>query len=687
MNFGSPLNGSLLAWTALALGGLTVVAYILKMRRRRFEVPFSTLWHRVLREKEASSLWKHLKRLLSLALQLFILALVLFAVLDPQLGAADRDAKNVVVIIDASASMKTIDAGEDGRSARIDIAKAHALALLDSFGGGDTAMIMKMDGQTTPLSRFDSDAPMLRRIVDGIKASDTPANLRRALEAAADALRERQNPQIILIGDGAYPEDVLGAARWTAPGAPAAADTPAPGSAAPKPADDDDRAALEARDLSGIDLGGIDVRYIPVGTTGENVGIVAFNVRRYIANKSAYEVFIEVQNFGATAATRRLVLANGDTPIDVRELNLLPGEKVRKIYAELPGGDDNRLRASLETMDGRPDPFSLDDTAYALVPQRSRQKVLLVTLDNLYLEGAMLVYDNIVVDKVTPEEYERGTAGAANFDLAGYDAIVYDSYTPATLPPTGVDLMYFRPEGEHSPIPISRLLERPRITETNENHPVMKWVVLSDVNFDATQVFRLDREAGDVWLARSVRDTVIAARRTADRKIICVGFGLGGTDLILRVAFPLLLVNALDWFAGDDADMISTYSTGNTVRVPIDGVAGVTEVDVKGPTGQVNAAPVQDSRATFYGASVGIHRITAARNGQPLTTVEVATNLANPTESDIAPSSELTLGGKTLEAPGAFTITRRQSLWTYLVLLVLLILGIEWITYHRRITI
>jgi hypothetical protein len=60
------------------------------------------------------------------------------------------------------------------------------------MGGGDVAMIMKVDGQATPMSRFSSDAPMLNKIVDGIDASDTPADLTRALGAAADALRDRQ---------------------------------------------------------------------------------------------------------------------------------------------------------------------------------------------------------------------------------------------------------------------------------------------------------------------------------------------------------------------------------------------------------------------------------------------------------------------------------------------------------------
>ncbi|HUH04417.1 MAG TPA: VWA domain-containing protein, partial [Kofleriaceae bacterium] len=199
-------------YAAGILSALAVVAYILKMRRRRFEVPFSMLWQRVLREKETTSLWRHLRRILSLLLQLLILALLLLAVLDPQLGKADDDAKNIVIVVDTSASMKAVDetvAGVSGKVTRMEAAKAKVLDLLSGMGGGDSVMLMRMDGQTTPLTRFESDIPRLTRVVHSLQASDTPADLRRALSAAGDALRDRKNKMLILVGDGAYRDDVL----------------------------------------------------------------------------------------------------------------------------------------------------------------------------------------------------------------------------------------------------------------------------------------------------------------------------------------------------------------------------------------------------------------------------------------------------------------------------------------------
>lgn len=700
MSFFGPISLGLWAYVALGATALAIGAYIIKMRRRRFEVPFVQLWKRVLEQKDANALWKQLKRLISLLLTLLILGLILFAALDPTLGSADRSARSVVILIDSSGSMKTRDGDEAGTKSRIDAAKEKADQLIDSMGGGDVAMIMKVDGQATPMSRFTNDKAMLHKLLhgvgrstkvqnltlDGITASDTPADLSRALGAAADALRDRKNPLIVLISDGAFPEAQLGLVNWDKPGAAKA------GSAAATSAPD------AAKNLAAVDLSGIDVRYLPVGKRSDNVGIVAFNVRRYIANQAAYEVFIEIQNFGTEPAKRKLSLQNGLNTVDTRDIELAPGQRVRHIYEKLPASEDNKLRAALgpftegpdkKIVKGGSDAFALDDIAYALLPARKKQKVLMVTEDNLFLEGALLVYDNVEPLKVTPAEYNAKPQVAD-----GMDVVIFDDFTPETVPLPPVSLLYFHPTGPHSPFPVRNELRNPRITEIDEDHPVMRWVTLSDVYTDKSNTFALDAKKGDSTIAYSVRDSIIAARREGRRKILGVGFSLpaagreSATDLPMRVAFPMMLVNTLDWFAGDQADLLTTYPTGRRERIPLDGVVGATEAVVKGPDGRETRTPVLDGLATFYGSQVGYYDVAAKdASGKTMAQITLAANLASAEESDIAPSSELTLGGKKLQAPEAFEITRSQKLWWYFVLLALALIVTEWITYHRRITV
>jgi hypothetical protein len=664
MSFLGPIALSTWAYIAAGAAALAVSAYIIKMRRRRFEVPFSQLWKRVLEQKDANALWKQLKRLISLVFILVILALVLFAALDPTLGAVDRKARSVVILVDASASMKTMDGDEAGKESRMDVAKERAKRLVDGMGGGDIAMVMKVDGQATPMSRFSNDGPMLDKKIDEISATDTPADLPRALGAAADALRDRPNPLVVIVSDGAFPEQQLGQVTWD-------------------PA---------SKNLAAVNLANVDVRYLPVGHRSDNVGIVAFNVRRYIANKAAYEVYIEVQNFGQEPAHRMLSVQNGATPVFTKNIDLAPGQRIREILPKLPGGEDNQLRASLRPIEGPggTDAFALDDTAFALLPARKKQKVLMVTKDNLFLEGALLVYENVDPMKVTPEEYDAKPSIAD-----GMDAVIFDDVTPEVVPAAPTSLLYFHPTGPHSPIAIkSGETQNPHITEIDETHPVMRWVTMSDVYMDRSEVFAPDVRKGEQTLAYYTTDSIIAAKRDGRRKIVAFGFSLpsagrdSATDLPMRVAFPMLLVNTLDWFAGDQADLLTTYPTGQRQRVPLDGVVGATEAEVTGPDGTITKTPVIDGLATFYGSKVGYYDLQAkAADGHVMARVSLAANLASATESDIAPSTTLTLGGKKLEQPEAFAITRSQKLWIYLVLLALGLIVTEWVTYHRRITV
>lgn len=679
-------------WLSVAIGTalLAGLAYVIKMRRRRFEVPFSPLWQRVVQQNDPNALWKRLRRVLSLLLVLAILGAILFAALDPTLGGANREARSMVILVDASASMQTMDGNAAGTQSRIQAAKNRAAQLVDAMSGGDVALVMKADAQATPVTRFTTDHALLAKSIQGIVASDTPGDLRRALSAAADALRDRPNPLIVLISDGAFPESQLGNVDW-GNGGPAA------------------RQNLATIDLSrhkqtghsqgsaqrGGTTGSIDVRYVPIGRSDDNVGIVAFNVRRYIANKAAYEVFIEIRNFGKRQEQRQLTLYNGQSAVDSRQLDLAPGERVRQLYDKIPGGEDNQLRAQLRPATGSSaaDAFPLDDTAYALLPARKKQNVLMVTADNLFLEGALLVYDNVDPLKVTPAEYD-----AAPGIAEGMDVVIFDDVTPEVVPPPPTSLIYFHPTGPHSPIAVRpRAATNPHITEIDEGHPVMRWVTLADVYMDRSEVFIPNATNGESPLAFSVTDPIIAAKRDGHRKIVAFGFSLpasgrtSGTDLPMRVAFPMLLVNALDWFAGDEADLLTTYPTGQRHRVALDGAVDAIEAEIRGPDGpasMVARSPVLDGLATFFGTRVGYYDLFArGPSGNTVAHVRLAANLASARESDIAPSVELTLGGKKLSPPDPFAINHSQKLWIYLLLFAVGLLTIEWITYHRRITV
>src|SRR5688572_2265211 len=180
---GIPLQ-TLLAIGGVA-GGLIVVLYILKLKRRPVAVPYSRIWERILRDKEATSLFSQLKRLLSLLLQLALLALLLLALGDPRAAASLVEGRNVVVLVDASASMKAIDVSPS----RLDAAKDEVKRMVRGLGGSDRMLVAQMDAAATPLSTLTGEVSELEGAVAQIAASDGTADLARSLRFAADTLR------------------------------------------------------------------------------------------------------------------------------------------------------------------------------------------------------------------------------------------------------------------------------------------------------------------------------------------------------------------------------------------------------------------------------------------------------------------------------------------------------------------
>ena len=167
-------------------GAVVVALYVLKLRRRAVAIPFSPLWQRILRDKEATSLFSKLKRLLSLLLQLALLALLVLALGDPRAaaslveGAHRRRARR----------RERVDAGDRRRRpTRLAAAKDEAKKIVRGLGGADRMLVAQMDATVTPLGPMTGDTCELERELDASRATDTRADFARALRFATDALR------------------------------------------------------------------------------------------------------------------------------------------------------------------------------------------------------------------------------------------------------------------------------------------------------------------------------------------------------------------------------------------------------------------------------------------------------------------------------------------------------------------
>lgn len=617
-----------------AAGALVVVFYILKLRRRPVAVPFSKIWTRILRDKEATSLFSQLKRLLSLLVQLALLALLLLALGDPRATANLVEGRNMVVLVDASASMQATDVSPN----RLEAARERVRSMVRGLSGTDRMLIAQMDAAATPLTTMTGEISELEAGLAKVAVTDGAADFPRALRFAADSLRGLPSPEIIVVSDGALGEPV---------------------------------------DASGpVHLGDIKLSYVRVGERAHNAAITGFSVRRYPLDKSRYEVMLEVTNTSDEPLDVEVSLLGDGQLTDLTRLRLAAHERLPRFYPNLSGASKT-LEARLALADGAHDDLPADDHAYALLPERRRARVQVVTAGNMFLEAALLLDEYLDVTTVAPDKYPHEGA---------FDVTIFDCVAPPVAPNSG-GVLYLNPTGTNTPFEVGKLVEdddkgyRLGFDELDSKSPLLRYTSLSDVNIARAHVLKGDKE--DKVVAQSYKGPLLIQGRRAGSKFVALGFDVRESDLPLRVAWPLFLLNTINDFVEEDTSYISSFRTGTVWSIPVSSAADSATLEL--PSGEKRVVPVKDGRAVYLGQHAGFYKISTGPS--PEETTMFAANLSDPRESSIAPALELTVDGRVAGQVGEFKIGVRRETWIYLLVAVLIMTTFEWLTYHRRITV
>jgi len=629
------LPANTLVQVGAAAGAAVVVFYILKLRRRPVPVPFSHLWQRILRDKEATSLFSQLKRLLSLLLQLALVALMVLALGDPRSAVNTQEGRNVIVLIDASASMKATDV----KPSRLDAARDKVKTMVRGLSGSDRMLIAQMDAALTPLSTLTGEVSDLEAALQTVKATDTVADFARGLRFAVDSLRGMPNAEIIIVSDGAL---------------------------------------SEARDAAGpVKVEGPKLSFVPIGSSSKNAAITNFAVRRYPLDKSRYEVMLEVSNASEEILEVELSLFGDGLLTDVTRLKLGPRERVPRFYPNLSGASKT-LEARLGMADGTTDDLPADDRAYALLPERRRARVQVVTEGNMFLEAALLLDEYLDVKTVAPARYPA---------KGEFDVTIFDSVAPALAQGTG-HVLYLNPPAGNVPFEVGKEIKDDDTNyplgfdEIDAKHPVLRYTALSDVQISRAHPLKGQKE--DKVVAKSFKGPLLIAGRRGGQKFVALGFDIRESDFPLRIAWPLFLLNTINDFVEEDTSYISSFRTGDVWRIPAasDAVVGTLEA----PDGAKRTIPIKDGRAVFLGQTAGFYKLQMGDKGEGDQSM-FAANLSSLPESTITPAKELTVNGTKAEAPSEFKVGVRREIWVYLLAAVLLVSIIEWLTFHRRITV
>ncbi|MEZ6129650.1 MAG: BatA and WFA domain-containing protein [Planctomycetaceae bacterium] len=621
-------NPSALLWALVAVP--IVIFYLLKIRLRKVAVGTTMFWEHVFEEKPPRAIWRQLRYLSSLLVQLLLVALLVFALTDPVINSTVREQQRIVVVLDTSASMQTTNS--DG-STFLQQARERVEQSIAGLRNTDEMAVVVTGTQAQVACGLTSHPRTLQSALDRIKATDGPNQMDDAIALSRRLLAGHGRGQVMVVTDGnALSAELSGSAN--------------------------------------------DVSVLLVGEPRDNVAITEFQVRRSLVDPVGYEILLDVANFRNQPARLTVDLTLNESLLDVLPVTLQGGEVRREIldYTGTAGGILKAAIAFDESAgaDTGVDALTVDNDAVAVLPERRTIPVTLVTDGNWFLQRALEACElvDLTVTSESPSAVAEGSV------------LVLDRHVPNPVPSGHV--LVIQPDVATDLWSLNGTLPQPLVGHQDEGSPLLQHVRLDNVLMPAA-VRLLPVANHNVLVAAVSEDPLYLrfARPAGDVLVLTIDLSQG--DLPLRTAFPILLTNAMTWFSGADFAFLRALRTGESMTVPLppewqqNAPEAPAACELKSPSGERQTCAVYEDRVTIPPLpTAGVWTLQPEGATTTDQIRHVACNVSGIAESDLRqPTTQSSSAIRPTTASG-------RPLWFYAVLCAGILLIVEWFLFQRR---
>lgn len=318
-----------------------IMLYILKRKYKEEVISSSLLWKEVYKNTRANTPWEKFKKNIMLLLQIIIILSIILALMSPFISIGGKSYKNVIMVIDNTASMNTI---YDDSNSRLEQGKTLAKEYLNSTKDGTNTYIISYDGTSNLLLNGDFNKSNAASIIDKISASYSSGDISDVVSF------------VKAIGDGIGEE----------------------------------YEALIFTDKQ-VAISDINGRIVYLGNSGLNASVDNVS-HKFVDDK--VKVIANVTNNGDSLYEGDFSLYNGEELVAVQGVTLQVGES-KTLYFELDSLNSDYLKGELS----RKDILMEDNTYYHVVNENKVKKILLVTDENVFLEKAFGIIENTEVYK------------------------------------------------------------------------------------------------------------------------------------------------------------------------------------------------------------------------------------------------------------------------------------------------
>jgi hypothetical protein len=568
--------------------------------------------------------------------QLVIVLLLVTALTQPYWKSVFAGRRNMVLLLDVSASMSATDV----KPTRFARAQEEARRIIQDVGRGERLAILAAGSTVRTVCRFTDDRAALQAACDGVQPTDGASRVAEAAALARRLLADCSNPHIFVLTDGCF---------------------------------------AEAKELAQSE----NVQLLLVGERGKNVAISHFQARPALTDPAQLKALVDVANFSDEAVQSVLEVRLADGPPQTEKLELAAGATVQRVLT-IAAAKGGLLTAKLSETDD----LLSDNTAAAWVSSGPRPQVLLVGEIPSALEAIFKANPRFGCQVVPtlPASLAAGTIPVfyrkVPQDLATGPALVLEPQASCKLwdvqAAADADVAW-------------------AVKETKTGSPL-----LAGVSFESYVVDQAARvtfkSSAETLVTAASGEPLYSDLKSPQAHVLVLHVNLEKSDLLLRSDFPQLIDNAIQWLQPAVAVDRTPVTTDEVVEfVPSSEprtVGGQNGSDLKVVPQQnavvldrVGVWPAAQGQSTAQAALdwLADHRqndrwVVGGSDAKVSRPLRLASNLANPRESDLRRDADLR-AGQFVESKAS----AEQPVWMLLVRFALVALVAEWCLFHRRV--
>ncbi len=463
---------------------IIILLYFLKLKRPQIRMSSTLLWQKVIEDMRVNSPFQRLRKSLLLLLQLLLLLLLVFALARPWLKSLAAKEESLIVLLDVSASMQTVEANGE---TRLEQAKGEIEKIVRDLSYRSEMAIITFDSRSQTAAPFTSNRKRLLRALREAEATDGTTNPVNAFRKAKSLGGSRTNPRILLFSDGSFSD---------------------PGEV------------------------GLPIEVHMTGTVRPNVGITEIDIRRSLKDPKNAELFFSVQNFSDTKVSGTITIEIDGQMLDSKALEMPPKSNWPRIF-EGPMPGDGVLRVKVEVDDA----LAVDNEAQLIIPKAVPRRILVVGNNTYYVEKALGTSADIKLTSIALKDY------AAHKDK-GYTTVVWCNVVKPDL--ALANNIYLGCAPKVDGLEVGEVIKNPNVADWDNSHPLVRFIDFSNLKIAETLDLKFPEDAQVVL--KGGDGPLIGLMVRKGSAIVVTGFNVFRSSWPFQVSFVLFMHNCLKHF-------------------------------------------------------------------------------------------------------------------------------------------